>query len=536
MKIIHCLTPRPVKFWTTLIIWSISGLFPLYAALLERVDVEGVSSSGKSVILNSGHLEGLFVGDYAEILRVVGEGQKPRLKSIGFAEAVRVTPRESYWFFHDQNRAFGLKTGNRVSLIRQGQSLKGLREQKILQKKVVLSSGQKIEDELQARQVGVPDSLVSKHQRDYQSDDINLKTRKNGEFDIETSQYDVWSKKNNPDFIEDKLREFEVAYIGELENVSGEEEVRREDNQEVFRSYVKNVIETINSQKDGLNELYQRDMDKNYKAYVGDLIVKRNLYSQVTEPEDERIGRKPHILQKVKRDGPLWSSDLSDQQLRDAMVKSGLAEELKRTDAATLEERKAHEVILRASTGLVKHTNLDDPNFQNVNYSLSASYEYALQRASELLTAWTVEAEVYTGINFYEFAPELNGRFNESGFGAALNYYFYNKPYTLDKVAFYGGLGLRRSSATGSSSLLEGKQSYEYQVLSLPIYHLGAKYRFKAGDSYKDDFKVGMGLNVLLSFESKNLSIIGEDELQGPVFSSFDIQDTRLAVGLSLYF
>lgn len=535
MKIIQDFTPKLVQFWIIFILCAVGSSLPVRASFFERVDVESVSGSGKSLILNSGHLEGLSVGDYAQILRVVGDIEKPQLKNIGLAEAVRVTPRVSYWFLHEQNRAFVLRPGDNVSLIRKSQSLKGLREQKLLQKKVVLSSGQKIEDELVQRIVGVPDSLISDHQRKYESRDLDLKTSNKKLFDIETSQYDVWSKKQRPDFIQEKLREFEVDYIGELEDVSGAQKVRREDDQAVFRSYVKSVVNAINTQKDGLNELYQRDMDKNYKAYVGDLLVKRNLYSQVTEPEDERLGRKPHIIEKLKRDGPLWSSDLSDDQLREAMVKTGLAEELGRRDKA-LNEGKAHEIILRASTGLVKHTNLDDPNFQNVNYSLSASYEYALKRASDLLSDWTIEAEVYTGVNFYELAPELNGRFNESGFGAAINYYFYNNPYTLDKVAFYGGLGLRRSSATGGSTLLEGKQSYEYQVLSLPIYHLGAKYRFKAGDSYKDDFRVGMGLNVLLSFESKNLSIIGEDELQGPVFSSFDIQDTRLAVGLSLYF
>lgn len=535
MKITPFIPLRHTRLKTVLIFCVLSCLIPIEAALFEKVEVAAVSRSGKSIILNSGHLEGLFVGDFAEVLRVVGESKRPQLKSLGLAEVIRVTPRESYWFFHDQNRAFTIKSGNKVSLLRQAQSLKGLRDQKVLQKKVVLSSGQKIEDELVERVTGAPDSLISNHRERFHSEALDLDAPTNLSADIETSQYDVWSTKSRPEFIEKKMQEFEIDYIGKLEKVSGAKKVRRENNQAVFRSYVSNVIETINSQKDGLNELYQKDIDKNYKNHVADLIVKRNLYSQVTAPEEERIGLKPHVLQKVKRDGPLWSSDLSDQQLRSAMVKTGLSEELVRRDKA-LGEMKAHEVIFRASTGLVKHTNIGDPNFQNINYSLSASYEYALQRASELLSAWTIEAEVYTGVNFYELAPELNGRFNENGFGASVNYYFYNNPYTLDKLAFYGGLGIRRSSATGGSSLLEGQQSYDYQVLSLPIYHLGAKYRFKSGDSYKDHIGVGMGLNVLLSFESKNLSIIGENELQAPVFGSFDIQDTRLAVGLSLYF
>jgi len=517
------------------LMWAVFCTNGLSAATLERVGVLGVSSSGKSVILNSGHLEGLVVGDYAQILRLAGPAHRPKLKSIGLAELVRATPRESYWFMHEQNRANSVTTGDKVSLLRQSQSLKGLRGQRVLQKKVVLSSGQRIEDDLIERMLGTPESLISDNSNQFDSRALELEKPNDDAFDIEVSQYDVWSQKNSPDFLEEKLKEFEVEYVSQLNEVSDANRIRHDDRREVFRSYVKNIIRAINSQKDGLNELYQRDMDKQYKTYVGDILVKRSLYNQVTEPEDERLKIKPHIAAKVKRDGPLWSSSFDDQELRNVMVKSGLAEELRRKEKAK-GQSQAHEVIIRASTGLAKHTNVDDPNFQNVNYSVSASYEYALKKASDMLAAWTIEAEIYTAINFYEIAPETNGRFNEGGFGGAINYYFYNNPFTVGNVAFYGGLGLRRSSATGGTSVLEGQDTFDYQVLSLPVFQLGAKYRFKAGDSYRDNFKVGMGFNVLLSYESKNLSIIDENDLQSPVFSSFDIQDTRLAVGLSLYF
>lgn len=535
MKIRQLITRRNKRCWGLVFLLLSAICRPASAAFLERVQVEAVSSSGKSLILNSGHLKGLRLGDHAQVLRVSGPADRPQLKSVGLAEVIRVTPRESYWFLHDQNRAHSVKAGAQVSLMRRSQALQGLREQNVLQRKVVLSSGQKIEDELEERLRGMPDGLVSERRKKYNSRQLNVKDRDKTTYDLETSQYDVWSKKRRPDFMEQAMREFEVDYIGQLEDVSGAEKVRRENSHKVFQSYVNNVIETLNSRPGGLSELYQRDMDKSYKNYVGDVLVKRNLYSQVTEPEEERIGLKPHALEKMKRDGPLWSADLDDRQLREFMVKTGLVEEVQRRDRA-LNRVLGHEVLLRASTGLVKHTNADDPNFQNVNYSLSAAYEYALKRASDFLSSWTIEAEVFTGINFYEMAPELNGRFQESGFGASANYYFYNSPDTIDKLIFYAGLGLRRSSATGGSKILEGQQSYNYQVLSLPLYQLGAKYRFRAGDSYKNDLKIGMGLNFLLSFESKNLSVIGEDELDSPVYSSFDIQDTRLAVGLSLYF
>lgn len=536
MKIMKLIIQKPWPFWVFLVVFAPMITQFLYAGpLLEQVEVQMVSSTGKSLILNSGHLEGLKRGDYAQVIGVLGSSERPRLKSLGYAEVVRVTPRGSYWFFHDQNRAHRVSSGDTVSLIRKDKALQGLREQKVLQRKLVLSSGQKFEDELAQRERGLPKELLSGHQKDYYSRELNLKSKNVMAYDLETSQYDVWSTKNRPEFIQKAMKEFEVDYIGQLKNVSHADKVRREDSDEVFRSYVQSIVQTLNSKKEGLNELYQRELDKSYKNYVGDVLVKRNLYHQVRDPDEKRLGLKPHALQKIKRDGPLWSADLDDQQLREFMVKTGVAQELERREKVQ-SELEAHEVIFRASTGLVKHVNVDDPNFQNVNYSLSASYEYSLSRASEKLAAWTLEAEVYTGINFYEMAAGLNGRFQENGFGAAVNYYFYNKPFTVEKLAFYGGMGLRRSSASGGSSLLDGQQSFDYQVLSLPILHLGAKYRFRAGDSYKDIVNVGMGLNALLSFESKNLSVVGENEIQGPVFSSFDIQDTRLAVGLSLYF
>lgn len=512
------------------------GLFlsPLaVGSLLQSVEVKHVSSSGRSFVLSRGHLEGFKEGLKAQFLAITGPMDAPQVQKIGYGNLVKITPTESFWVLDEMNHSHRTKAGDKIRLIRQDLALQGLRTQKVRQRKVILSEGQRAEQVRVEREQGMPDDLIFVESDQYESFELPLEKKMNSAVDLETTEYGTWSEKDRPEFSNEAMEELEVKFSSDWSEVGEADEIRAEDESEVFRTYVDSFVDRINRQKVGLKSLYQKNLDIAHRHEVKYTVDKQNLYYQKLNPEAKEISLEPHALQKIKRDGPLWSADLDDQQLRGFMVSSGLAEERQRQELA-VSEGESHEIIFRANTSLVKNTNPDDPNFQNLSYGLSATYEYALQRIAPFMSSFTLDLEIFTNLNFYEMGEELNGRFQDSGFGGALNYYFYNGPFTVDRLTLYGGLGLKRSSATGSSEFLTTKSSYNYQVLTLPSYHLGAKYRFPMKESYKKEFKVGYGLNALLSFERKELSV--QEELEDPIFSSFSVNDTRLSLGMSFYF
>lgn len=505
----------------------------LNASLLESVEVEHVSSSGRSFVLSRGHLEGFRVGMKAQFLQVEGPKDLPQVKSIGYGDLVKITPKQSFWILKEIDHAHRTKAGDKIRLIRQDLALQGVDQRFVRQKKIVLAKGERHRDVLQERREGMPDELIEVEQEKFGRIDLPLEDNQRRSADLETTEYTSWLKRERPEFVEEAMQELEVRYISSENEVMPAEDYRQEDRREIFRSYVNSFIDRINRQPKGLHSLYEKNLDASYREEVAYIVEKKNLYYQTINPESEAISVVPHSKQKMRRDGELWSADLNDEELRSFMLTSGLAQERRRQELA-LTEDESHEVIFRANTGLVNNTNPDDPNFQNISYGLSASYEYALKRIAPFLGSFTLDLEIFSNLNFYEMGEGLNGRFQDGGFGGALNYYFYNGPFTVDRLALFGGVGIKRSTASGSSEVLTGQTTYTYQVLTLPSFHVGAKYRFPITQSYRKELRIGYGVNALLSVERKSLSV--QEEVIDPIYSSFSVNDTRLSVGMSFYF
>ena len=74
------------------------------------------------------------------------------------------------------------------------------------------------------------------------------------------------------------------------------------------------------------------------------------------------------------------------------------------------------------------------------------------------------------------------------------------------------------------------------QVLSLPIWQLGVKYRFKAGDMNADLVKIGFGLGITISNEATQYSILDDINVNDSLTTKRSFNRLKAAVGLSAYF
>lgn len=501
--------------------------------VLESIEVLQVSRSGRSLMLNRGHLEGLRQGTKARLLLQTGTVSRPQLATVGYAEVIKSEPNQSAWYLHEIELPQVIREKQRLVYILEERALQGMRPFETRQNKVILKPGTTYLDHLAEKKQGMPASMLAIDENQYHHDQLQIDVQKPHHEDQVSTNFDGWVEQKGLRFVEPFVEGVKAKHLIDADKVTDVTQRQQKEERQVFESYVQALVRTINTHPEGLAYLYRQDLEKDEFERTRKMVVFENTYQKFLNESRSEVRIAPRALAKMERDDPLWSADLSDKALRDFMLESGLVEEERRQRLA-IDHLQAHEFSFRYSTSVSRHISKEDPNFQGIGYSIALGYEYQLARVLRQLQSFTVDLELRRSIGFYEMAPEINGRFNEGSFGLALNYYFYNKPFSLNQLALYAGLGIKRGNADGSSNLLQEQKTYGYQMMVLPAMQLGAKYRFKAGDGYLDKLKVGMGLNFLYSFESKRFNTV--ETVSEDVSGSFAVTDNKFAVGLSFYY
>jgi hypothetical protein len=501
--------------------------------LLETIDVLEVSRSGRTLVLNRGHHESLQEGVRARLLLQTGTEVKPHLRTVGYAEVIKTSSSESYWYLLEVELAEAIRKGQRLVYLIEERSLEGKADWNMRQRRVILPRGKTLLDQLDERRHGMPKEMRVLDESQFTAHEIQHGEQAQSAYDITSENFDYWVQQKGLRFVQDYMQELEVLHLDRPERVSNLDPHLKQQDRAVFESYVQSVVRAINSSEQGLSSLYQRDMMKRDEQATQVRAIVDNHYTRAMKRRRESVEISPRAIDRIDRDGELWSADLEDGALRDFMIESGIASE-ERRQRLMLDQVQGHEFILRYSTSLDKFASEDDSNFQGVGYSLSLGYEYQLARLAQNLRSFTLEFEFRRSIAFYQVAPEVNGRFLEGNLGVALNYYFYNEPFSIRQLALYSGVSLKRGNGDAFAPALEEQQDYGYQFTVLPGIHFGAKYRFGAGDGYRDDIKIGLGLNFLYALENKRYNTV---ELpRENVAGSFTVRDNRFSVGMSFYF
>ncbi|MBT6326060.1 MAG: hypothetical protein HOJ35_08820, partial [Bdellovibrionales bacterium] len=84
-------------FLFKLIIFLIITFISIASFAFEKIKVLEVSSTGNSIILDRGEIEGTKVGDIARLIIQSGTNNRPNLENLSYAEAVKVNSNYSFW-------------------------------------------------------------------------------------------------------------------------------------------------------------------------------------------------------------------------------------------------------------------------------------------------------------------------------------------------------------------------------------------------------------------------------------------------------
>ena len=199
-----------------------------------------------------------------------------------------------------------------------------------------------------------------------------------------------------------------------------------------------------------------------------------------------------------------------------------------------LSEPVNNELFVSYTPSLITHSTENDENFQVSGYSVEVGYDWYLIRLSrQLLFNDNVKFIGERSLNYIAISDSLNGRFVDTIFGISFQYYFWNEPYTLRKLAWYGGVGYKAgSSVMGNNSL--SQPTYQHSVNSLPTLSLGVKYRFRPTDEVGDQLKIGLGIQGGIQYERRKYT--NTEEVKDSIQGDLTINDTKLVLGFGIYF
>lgn len=500
------------------------------AQSFDSIEVILSSSSGKSAVLNKGRLQGIKNGMKAIFMVKTGPLSHPKLEKVAEGELIKSLDSQSYWFFRKLINPAKIKESQKLVFMPMTRQLKGVRDFKVLSRKRIYSDETKSNDIDFENNVGVPPQLIVEGD-DYVKSKELVGTDMTYGHDIEIQQFDIWAKRNGLTKVDDFMRSFERKYVDAnfKEDSRYDEETNKIKNN-IYRAQIDGFISKVNNLKYGLKGLYRDQKKDEHNSTLKDRNDILNMYDQSREEIKRKRILGAESSNKVQRDGALWSADFDDDGLRNYMIKSGIEEEEIR-QYKTLTQKTGNEINFRISSAVNNHSTDEDDNHRNKGYSVAIGYEYHLMRTSPSLLQFAIEVYAQRSIENIDIGG-VNGRFSMGSFGGQLMYYFYNNPAILNQWAWFAGVGVRRGNADVTSVELDNP--YEFQVMGLPTWSLGTKYRFKTGDSFDDDIPVGAGFNLRLSGERMSLTSVSTN--LDNINTSVILNDIKLTVGLSVYF
>ncbi len=484
------------------------------------------------MVINKGDLDGVNLGERAYFLKRSGSLIKPMLEKVAWGEVVKVKSNQSIWMLHLVNNKDFLATRPNIVLMPTKELVRGRRDFNILKKRRILKKGMTKESLAYEKKYGMQKEFVYKDKNYIKKDNIDREDSIVNE-DVRVTSYDRWAKKKQLEYIDDYMAEVETQFGHPDKTPNLAKEMAEDAKLDVANSLADNHVKKTNDLKYGLKGLYRDQQRSNGSAELSETITIANVYQTAKEKRLRKKILRPEVYHKLERDGEMWSADFSDEQLRRYLIKTGIAEEEVKQRAA-LFQKSGNELVFAYSSQLVGTTNSADPNHQSRNYSLMAGYEYHLMRSAPSMLKYSVLMFLEQGIGHYNLGNEINGRFAEGSFGAIFQWYFFNNPASLNKYAWYLGLGYRRGSATATSSFLS--KEYDFQMVGFPSFHLGVKYRFRSGDALDEDIPIGMGMYGRVSSERLTLTSVSSIDPNDSIEGSIGYNDIKFVVGLSVYF
>ena len=468
---------------------------------LETIELQEVSSSKKSIIINRGRLDGVNIGSEGYFLKTT-DIERMTKDFIGIAKAVKVYDRYSVWYFQKSYGPNYLIERTKIDYINSDNLSLSRAPFKIRIKKIIGGTkGSSNHD-------SGSDSRIVKKSDNFQLgeilEDVNIVDNQN-DFDI--FEFHKWASTNRNIL---KSKRSEKTSLTSLKIKSSQ------DIPELIEKL--NKKESLEANSALLNKTSQDDFHiDTFYGNDGSMIPsqkeRRDHQGKLTS------GQRKKFLKKINKRGIEWSEDYSDSQLIEAVNTYGLYSEAERQKASVNNIIKS-EIIFNYVSNFEATTSAsasgEEVSSSPSNFGLS--FEHMWAKNNPELSQFSTEGGFYIGNQNYD----LFGIVNTTNLYGKIDTYWYLKhgPSVVYSPLFFIGVGLK----FGAVSTRINNEDFSYALYST-IVSGGLKYRF--GESW--------GLRGIASYVSDNLTqSTGSEDTQVTQSGTFNY--ISLNFGLSYYF
>lgn len=483
------------------------------------------STTGRTVVLNMGSLDGLRDNDVATLLLKKPQGKMDYYTElVAQCKVVKVLNNRSVWFCFKLYNEKLLEKGLPYFVGSQEALMKGRKVPSVKRRKLISNSsntGKTLKDYFK----GNNEDFLTRNDENFIEQERLKQNIGHTDFDFEVIDLSRWEAA--PTQIFDQLSA--EAYRGrkfyptDIYTSPGQSDFLKRRNLDTYEKMIVNYLQKVNDPNFSYKNLYYEQLPSNnpYASVIKNG-VDMTTFTQMNNAKKEKLRQTRDLYRQKLTKGPNWSDEYSDEDLERLIFEKGIMDEEERR--RILVARK-YSYQLTASMGfnMVNNENVTDiTNTQEFKISFDIGYEYYMARRYPKLENVTFELSARRNQDAYSIGSS-NAVATEISFANAIHWYPWLKPNIVEENLFFFGLSFRFFGRANLDIPATSEQGI-YSVSSIPGLRAGVKYNFKSN----------FGLRVLASFENLVLDRI-ERNFVGNLPESLNATDMKVSFGVSYY-
>ncbi|MEI8346879.1 MAG: hypothetical protein WCG27_05400, partial [Pseudomonadota bacterium] len=220
------------------------------AKALEGIQIQDVSTTGRSIIVNLGAFDGLQIGDKGKFYYQESKNF-PLITYVGMGEAIKIMGSYSFWYMSEIHTESFLRKGFNLGMVRQKDTLRG-QPVKLKQRKVVLPKEKTVGQYLAEKEEGgIPENLVKAKTGQNATNIVSETAPNNGDGKKQVTNFDVWSQSDQR-YIEKMGKKMTVKSNPNMKKGVDLVPIREEKEDQLFNSVTDGNMNKYNELEHGL--------------------------------------------------------------------------------------------------------------------------------------------------------------------------------------------------------------------------------------------------------------------------------------------
>lgn len=518
------------------------GPLSSFCLALETVKILEVGKSQKTFLINYGVHDGLALGDVAKFYVPSYPQTYLATQYVGTAVLKKVFGTTSLWSIVEIGQKQLLEPSKKMVLFHVD-DFKGTKEKLEIKRRLVVLSSQIPHQvgEVKDQQGRDQPLALTKNQEEYlRGKTVQTVSPRGGDGSRRAQIVDLgeWATRRNEKYYArnkqsqngkkrkgDQLnRRLKTLYVSELKRGPTEEEVANQVLEKDLESQILTHFQNASHEQRDKENFYKDQKKNELMDEFRDEGVQRSVYNEEMEKRDIRYN--DYVLTKyyIKRQGPSWSDDMSDDQLSRFVKNKGI----------NLEEERQYQAKARLfyqefqslySFPITDHSSSTGAGNTNRVFSLILGYEFYGVKIHNLFQRWTARGSMRWSEDVYSL-NNSNTPSKEFSVALGINYYIFELPIKMASPLWYVGGGFRRGQSELLLSFSQMSYRRTYLMSSLIGLWTGLKYRWAQN----------WGMYSELSYENLNFAVESGQSVATGTPEEFSVNDVKLGLGLNFYF